>query len=299
MILKRIFSMLLVLFFTGSSVFAQNKIFDNFSQKELPGWIWGNIDMTYSHNYDNVENGFADIIADREISPGQFIGKITKVEPMLFTAGNFLNLMLLGVDNDVNFVVSIIYDLDMNNRYDENSDVMLVSNPISLNFHDWKEVKVKLDEENFHLVTKVKEDFSITETEAFALNIDFIADDDFKAGIFQSGIALVSEIQNKETFEDTGLRSNVTSEESVFKAKNYPNPFNPSTTITYFLPEATDVTLTVYDRLGREVSVLVSGNQSEGTHSVEFNAESLPSGIYFYRIKTPLHTEVMKMMLAK
>ncbi len=291
--------MLLVLFFTGSSVFAQNKIFDNFSQKELPGWIWGNIDMTYSHNYDNVENGFADIIADREISPGQFIGKITKVEPMLFTAGNFLNLMLLGVDNDVNFVVSIIYDLDMNNRYDENSDVMLVSNPISLNFHDWKEVKVKLDEENFHLVTKVKEDFSITETEAFALNIDFIADDDFKAGIFQSGIALVSEIQNKETFEDTGLRSNVTSEESVFKAKNYPNPFNPSTTITYFLPEATDVTLTVYDRLGREVSVLVSGNQSEGTHSVEFNAESLPSGIYFYRIKTPLHTEVMKMMLAK
>ncbi|MEB2329380.1 MAG: T9SS type A sorting domain-containing protein [Ignavibacteriaceae bacterium] len=297
--MKRIFSMLLVLFFTGSSVFAQNKIFDNFSQKELPGWIWGNIDMTYSHNYDNVENGFADIIADREISPGQFIGKITKVEPMLFTAGNFLNLMLLGVDNDVNFVVSIIYDLDMNNRYDENSDVMLVSNPISLNFHDWKEVKVKLDEENFHLVTKVKEDFSITETEAFALNIDFIADDDFKAGIFQSGIALVSEIQNKETFEDTGLRSNVTSEESVFKAKNYPNPFNPSTTITYFLPEATDVTLTVYDRLGREVSVLVSGNQSEGTHSVEFNAESLPSGIYFYRIKTPLHTEVMKMMLAK
>ncbi|MBW7856287.1 MAG: T9SS type A sorting domain-containing protein [Ignavibacteria bacterium] len=297
--MKRIFSMLLVLFFTGSSVFAQNKIFDNFSQKELPGWIWGNIDMTYSHNYDNVENGFADIIADREISPGQFIGKITKVEPMLFTAGNFLNLMLLGVDNDVNFVVSIIYDLDMNNRYDENSDVMLVSNPISLNFHDWKEVKVKLDEENFHLVTKVKEDFSITETEAFALNIDFIADDDFKSGIFQSGIALVSEIQNKETFEDTGLRSNVTSEESVFKAKNYPNPFNPSTTITYFLPEATDVTLTVYDRLGREVSVLVSGNQSEGTHSVEFNAESLPSGIYFYRIKTPLHTEVMKMMLAK
>ncbi|MCX6164251.1 MAG: T9SS type A sorting domain-containing protein, partial [Ignavibacteriae bacterium] len=80
---------------------------------------------------------------------------------------------------------------------------------------------------------------------------------------------------------------------------NYPNPFNPTTTISYTLKETSSVKLTVYDRLGREVKVLVDENQNAGTHTVEFNASSLPSGIYFYRIKANDKTEVKKMIFAK
>ena len=65
------------------------------------------------------------------------------------------------------------------------------------------------------------------------------------------------------------------------------------------LKNPSSVKITVYDRLGREVTVLLDASLSEGEHSVVFNASALPSGIYFYRIKTSEKTEVRKMVLAK
>jgi M6 family metalloprotease-like protein len=64
---------------------------------------------------------------------------------------------------------------------------------------------------------------------------------------------------------------------------NYPNPFNPSTTISFDLPEDARVTLKVYDMLGKEISVLAEGTKSAGRHTVNFNASHLPSGVYIYR----------------
>ncbi len=81
--------------------------------------------------------------------------------------------------------------------------------------------------------------------------------------------------------------------------RNYPNPFNPSTTIGFALPVDAKVKLTVYDILGREVSVLVDGKLSAGVHRYEFDAADLPSGVYFYRLKTPDQTLTNKMMLIK
>lgn len=66
--------------------------------------------------------------------------------------------------------------------------------------------------------------------------------------------------------------------------QNYPNPFNPSTTIRYQLPMNRFVKLEIYDVLGREISQLVNEEQSEGSYSINFNAASLASGIYFYRL---------------
>ncbi len=66
--------------------------------------------------------------------------------------------------------------------------------------------------------------------------------------------------------------------------QNYPNPFNPVTTIRYELPEPAHVKLTVYDALGREAASLVNNQETAGQHSVQFDAGSLASGVYLYRI---------------
>jgi hypothetical protein len=67
--------------------------------------------------------------------------------------------------------------------------------------------------------------------------------------------------------------------------QNHPNPFNSSTVIRYTIPHSCEVTLTVYDVLGRKVRVLVDGFQAVGQHSGVFDGEELSSGIYFYQLK--------------
>jgi hypothetical protein len=81
--------------------------------------------------------------------------------------------------------------------------------------------------------------------------------------------------------------------------QNYPNPFNPSTTIMYFIPVSSFVILKVFDILGNEISSLVNEEKSEGNYVVEFDAASLPSGIYFYRLQTANYIETRKMILIK
>ncbi len=81
--------------------------------------------------------------------------------------------------------------------------------------------------------------------------------------------------------------------------QNHPNPFNPSTTIEYELPRASVVKLSVYNLLGEEVQMLVSEQQEVGRHQVQFSAEHLPSGVYFYRIQTPDFIASRKMLLLK
>jgi len=82
-------------------------------------------------------------------------------------------------------------------------------------------------------------------------------------------------------------------------ALNYPNPFNPQTTISYALPEQVHVKLTIDDVLGREVAILVDRHEEAGYKSVSFDASSLPSGVYFYRLTAGRYTDVKKMLLAK
>lgn len=88
--------------------------------------------------------------------------------------------------------------------------------------------------------------------------------------------------------------------------QNYPNPFNPATEITVALPEASTVSLVVYDVLGREVRSLLSGTLSEGYYSVSFDGARLPSGVYFYRLTATLlegsratFVQIRKMILSK
>jgi hypothetical protein len=86
---------------------------------------------------------------------------------------------------------------------------------------------------------------------------------------------------------------------SSITSQNFPNPFNPQTVISYNLPENSLVQLKVYDILGREVATLVNEFQEAGLRTVSFDAASMPSGVYFYRINAGKFSEVKKMLLMK
>ncbi|MBC8044160.1 MAG: T9SS type A sorting domain-containing protein [Rhizobacter sp.] len=81
--------------------------------------------------------------------------------------------------------------------------------------------------------------------------------------------------------------------------QNYPNPFNPSTTIAYAVAKGGDVSLKVYDVLGREVMTLVSGRREAGRYAARFDASRFSSGVYFYKFTSAAFTETKKMMLVK
>lgn len=81
--------------------------------------------------------------------------------------------------------------------------------------------------------------------------------------------------------------------------QNYPNPFNPATTIRFQLPRDSQVTLKVYDVLGREVATLVNGVESAGRYRLVLDASRLPSGVYFYRLQAGKFTETRKLMVLR
>ncbi len=82
-------------------------------------------------------------------------------------------------------------------------------------------------------------------------------------------------------------------------SQNYPNPFNPSTMIRFAVPADMNVKLDVYNTLGEKVAELVNGPMTAGTYEVPFNAATLPSGIYFYRIEAGSNVAIRKMILMK
>jgi N-acetylmuramoyl-L-alanine amidase len=82
-------------------------------------------------------------------------------------------------------------------------------------------------------------------------------------------------------------------------AQNFPNPFNPTTAISFQLSDVSQVALKVFDVLGREVASLVEGQKGAGSYTVQWNASGLPSGIYLYRLQTRDQVATRKMILTK
>jgi uncharacterized delta-60 repeat protein len=97
----------------------------------------------------------------------------------------------------------------------------------------------------------------------------------------------------------TDIEDDRTVSNSFVLNQNYPNPFNPSTTISYSLPVQSEVEIKIYDALGKEVAALVNEIKSAGNYSVRWNASSLSSGVYFYRISAGSYTQTKQMLLMK
>jgi hypothetical protein len=105
-------------------------------------------------------------------------------------------------------------------------------------------------------------------------------------------------ILKKESVTDINDIRNIISNH-YYLQQNYPNPFNPSTTIQFSIPEQSFVKLEIFNSLGEKAAALVSEELNAGNYKYEWNAEGLPSGIYFYRISTNNFSEMKKMILLK
>jgi len=99
------------------------------------------------------------------------------------------------------------------------------------------------------------------------------------------------------TFVETHGSSNVPRQFAL--GQNFPNPFNPSTTIRYGLPHKSQISLMVYSTLGQLVADLVQGEQEAGYHEVRFDASNLSSGVYFYRLRAGTYVQTRKLLLLR
>jgi len=111
------------------------------------------------------------------------------------------------------------------------------------------------------------------------------------AGTFRYGIFSTNEVSNVE-YIPSPIPQN-------YLLDNYPNPFNPTTKISFAISKSSNITLTVYDALGSKVSTLIDDFIEAGNYSVSFDASDLASGIYFYRLTSDTFSETKKMVLLR
>jgi hypothetical protein len=132
-------------------------------------------------------------------------------------------------------------------------------------------------------------------------NILFVAVSPDGAILLGTSTGEMTEISAGSASTSTASEPETTLElpEGYSLSQNYPNPFNPVTTIGFALPETGTVRLAVFDGLGREVAVLIDSTVEAGQHEVTFNARSLPTGTYLYRLSTEAGTQSRTLILMK
>ncbi|HAP36871.1 MAG TPA: hypothetical protein DCQ28_13415 [Bacteroidetes bacterium] len=97
----------------------------------------------------------------------------------------------------------------------------------------------------------------------------------------------------------TSVANNVVRPTDFRLEQNYPNPFNPTTKITYAIQSSANVSLTVYDLLGKQIATVVNKKQESGNYSVYFDASNVPSGVYYYELRAGNFIETKKMIVLK
>ncbi len=110
---------------------------------------------------------------------------------------------------------------------------------------------------------------------------------------------VIEEIQTQLDALATSFEVESSSPLSIRLDQNYPNPFNPSTTISFEVNEASNVRLTIFNTIGQPVSVLANGSFSAGSYTLNWDASSMPSGVYLYRLETEHQSFTKRMLLLK
>lgn len=148
--------------------------------------------------------------------------------------------------------------------------------------------KTKNGGQNWDALDQPLMDFQFQGSESWGINFEneiMYSNDGWETASLQFSFTVDVEDEYKEVY------FNLT--------QNFPNPFNPSTKIKYTILNAGNVSLIVYDALGKEIATLVNEEKPTGKYEVEFNAANLTSGIYFYQLKAGSFVETKKMILLK
>jgi hypothetical protein len=127
---------------------------------------------------------------------------------------------------------------------------------------------------------------------------------DYTSAISQNVVVSYSSATNSIDFvltaeSVTAVEDNAVTVSGYELSQNYPNPFNPTTKISYQIPVSGNVTLKVYNTLGKEVAKLASGFMNAGSYSIVFNASNLSSGVYFYKLEAGSFSAIKKLVLLK
>ncbi len=120
----------------------------------------------------------------------------------------------------------------------------------------------------------------------------------YGSGMISSERKAVTNLSNPCTSSGINYEGEVVGE-SYSLYQNFPNPFNPVTQIRFSIPRSENVSLIVYDVMGKEVEILLDGYKNAGTYLISFNASGFPSGVYYYKLKTSTYTETRRMVLVK
>lgn len=160
------------------------------------------------------------------------------------------------------------------------------------------------DTMNVYLKSGSPVQYSISLLDAINFSNDLSADSIFielKEGTIRKyAISSISALSFIDWDKSTSIETVKSEMAKRFKLdQNYPNPFNQSTTIEYYLPWRQNITLTVSTMTGRMIVSLVREQKSSGMHQVTWDASTVPSGIYFYRLQAGEYIETKKMILLK
>jgi hypothetical protein len=155
------------------------------------------------------------------------------------------------------------------------------------------------------VTVKVIDNYNVYPLDSLLTNTDHIAegfgliqqDFDGMPGFILRGAKIDGIVHGTVTSNDEPLASQLP--QLLRLDQNYPNPFNPSTTINFVVPRRSRVKLTVFDVLGRQMETLLDGTMEAGSHSVHFDASSLSSGVYYYRLETAGTVTTKKMIVQK
>lgn len=136
-------------------------------------------------------------------------------------------------------------------------------------------------------------------SEDFGLLHYTVEDPDAGFNYFLAGCVINSVVYGDTSLIPVGINDSDPSSKGYLLEQNFPNPFNSMTTINYYLPQKSLVELVIYDILGNRIGQLLDDEMGVGYHSVVFNSDDLPSGVYVYKMTAGKYIEVKKFTLIK
>ena len=277
------------------SYYQSHKITNNFFSSGREGVV----------SVDSAEFYFA--LGDIEVD-GQTINFIEIPDTLEVNNLNSINQCLITepitLSNNSSFIYSVQYGLN-----DSLSAVQAITGERFINF------KVKLVDNNTGEVIGEYDNVTYNSNSLYHYNnisyqintqgignrtarLKLVLDNNFSSEFSLSRIFADEYVLNKTSIKQISYKGGEVIK-SYELSQNYPNPFNPSTTIKFQIPSSGDVKLNVYDILGNEVAKLVDGYMETGKYEFSFDASSLASGVYIYRLNVNDYVSVKKMVLLK